>query len=83
MIRPLRCSIRPRIPRQVEMEQVGAVVLEIESLAGGIGRDQYAQRIVRGIGVESLLDFLRRPAVAALQESSAVGRPNASPKPLP
>jgi hypothetical protein len=49
------------------MEQVGAIILEIESLAGGVGRDRDAQRVVRGVGVEGLLDFLAAAAVAALQ----------------
>ena len=34
-----------RVPRQVEVEQVGAVRLEVQTLAGGVGRDQDPQRI--------------------------------------
>ena len=31
----------PGVPREVEVEQVGAVGLEVETLTGGVGRDQY------------------------------------------
>ena len=37
------------VPGQVEVEQVGAVRLEVQSLAGGVGGDQDAQRIVRRV----------------------------------
>ena len=52
-----------RVPRDVEVEQVGAVVLEIDALATGIGRHQDAQRMTGRIGVEGGLDSL--PALFA------------------
>ena len=36
----------PGVPRQVEVEEVGAVGLEVEPLAGGVGGDQDPQRVV-------------------------------------
>ncbi len=50
----------PRVPRQVEVEQIGAVRLEVETLPRGIGRDQDPQRVLGRIGVESPLDLLAR-----------------------
>src|SRR5262249_2021895 len=47
-----------RIPRQIKVEQVGAVGLEIEPFASGVGGDQDAEWIVGGIGVESTLDLM-------------------------
>src|SRR5207249_2403108 len=47
----------PRVPRQVEVEEVGAVRLEVQALAGGVGGKQDAERILRGIGVEAALDL--------------------------
>src|SRR5262249_34197872 len=51
------------IPRQVEMEKVRAVRLKVQALAGGIGGQQDAQRVLRRVGIELALDFL--PASAA------------------
>ena len=39
-----------RIPGQVEVEEVGAVRLEVESFTGGVGGDQDAQGVSRRIG---------------------------------
>ena len=46
------------VPGQVEVEEVRAVRLEVQALAGGVGREQDAQRVLRGIGVEPALDLL-------------------------
>ena len=46
------------VPRQVEVEQVGAVRLEIEPFAGRVGGQQDAQRLARRIVVEAALDLL-------------------------
>ena len=46
------------VPGQVEVEQVGAVGLEVQALAGGVGGEQDAQRILRRVGVEPALDLL-------------------------
>ena len=35
------------VPGQVEVEEVGAVGLEVQALAGGVGGDQDAQRVLR------------------------------------
>ena len=40
------------------MKEIGAVRLEVETLARGVGSDQDAQRIARRIGVESALALL-------------------------
>ena len=37
----------PRVPRQVEVEQIRAVRLEVQALARGVGRDQDPQRVLR------------------------------------
>ena len=47
-----------RVPGQVEVEEVGAVRLEVEALAGGVGGEQDAQRVLRRVGVEAALDLL-------------------------
>ena len=47
------------VPGQVEVEQVGAVGLEVQALARGVGGDQDAQRVLRRVGVEAPLDLLR------------------------
>ena len=47
-----------RVPGQVEVEEVGAVRLEVQALAGGVGGEQDAQRVLRGVGVEPALDLL-------------------------
>ena len=46
------------VPGQVEVEQVGAVRLEIQSLARRVRGKKDAQRFARRIGVETALDFL-------------------------
>ena len=46
------------VPGQVEMEEVRAVRLEVQALAGGVGGEQDAQRVLRGVGVEPALDLL-------------------------
>ena len=51
-----------RIPRDVEMEEIGAVVLEVHAFARGIRGDQNAQRVEIGRGVEGLFDFVEPSA---------------------
>ena len=46
-----------RVPRQVEVEEVGAVGLEVQPLAGGVGGEQDAERVLGGRGVEPALDL--------------------------
>ena len=46
------------VPRQVEVEEIRAVRLEVQALAGGVGGEQDAQRVLRGVGVEPALDLL-------------------------
>jgi hypothetical protein len=46
------------VPGDVDVEQVGAVGLEVDALAGGVGGDQDAHRVLVGIGVEGVLDLL-------------------------
>jgi hypothetical protein len=48
----------PRVPWQVEVEEVRAMGLEIQALTGGIRGNQDPQRILRWIGVEPPLDVL-------------------------
>jgi hypothetical protein len=55
-----------RVPGQVEMEEVRAVRLEVQALAGRIRGEQDAQRVLRGVGVEPALDLL---ASAAAREA--------------
>jgi hypothetical protein len=45
------------VPRQVEVEEVGAVRLEVQAFACGVRREQDAQRVLRGRGVEAALDL--------------------------
>src|SRR5208282_1772212 len=47
-----------RIPREVEVKQVPAMALEVQTLPRGVGRDQDAQWIVSGWCVEGPLDLL-------------------------
>jgi hypothetical protein len=42
------------------VEQVGAVVLEVDALAGGVGGDEDPQRVPSRVGVEGALDLLAR-----------------------
>ena len=63
----------PRVPGQVEVEEVGAVGLEVQALAGRVGRDQDAKRVLRGIGVEPALDHLAPgPARQAVDDLDAL-----------
>ena len=50
----------PRVPRQVEVEQVRAMRLEVETLPRGVGGDQDPQRVLGRVGVEPPLDLLAR-----------------------
>jgi HB1, ASXL, restriction endonuclease HTH domain len=47
-----------RVPGQVEMEEVRAMRLEVQALAGRVRGEQDAQRVLRGVGVEPALDLL-------------------------
>ena len=61
-----------RIPRQIEVEQVRAVGLEVQAFAGGIRGDENAQRVPGGVGVEATLHFLAaRAAGEAIDHTDA------------
>ena len=45
------------VPRKVEVEQVGAVGLEVQTFPRRIRRQQNAKRVLGGLGVEALLDL--------------------------
>src|ERR1035438_3558679 len=47
-----------RIPGDVEMEKIRAVVLEVNAFAGGVCGDQNAQWVKVGRGIEGLFDFV-------------------------
>ncbi len=47
-----------RVPRNVEVEEVGAVALEVHALARGVGRDEDAHRVLVGRAVEGALYLL-------------------------
>ena len=64
------------VPRHVEMEQVPAVGLEIEPLAGGVGGNQDAERVFPGVGRERALDLLAlRGRRRAVIDGDPVGGP--------
>ena len=46
------------VPGEVEVEEIGAVGLEVEALAGGVGGDQDAQGVAGQVGVEAALELL-------------------------
>ena len=58
-----------RVPRHVEVEEVGAVALEVHAFARGIGGDENADRVVLGRRVEGALHLFAllvgHPAVEA------------------
>ena len=64
------------VPGQVEVEEVGAVRLEVQALARGVGGDQDAQRILGRVGVEAALDLLApasplvRPSITSMRSSA-------------
>ena len=63
------------VPRHVEVEEVGAVGLEVEALASGVGRDQDAERILGGSVLKRRLISLRasplvRPVMTAIRSSA-------------
>ena len=60
-MRPLRCSMRRGVPWDVEMEEVGAVVLEVHAFAGGVRSDQNAQGWRSGEALKAFLISSRRP----------------------
>ena len=47
-----------RVPGDVVVEEVGAVLLEVQALAGRVGGEQDPDGVVGGVGVERLLDLL-------------------------
>ncbi len=55
---PVALLDSPGVPRQVEVEQIGAVRLEVQTLPRRIGRDQDPHRLLGRIGVESPLDLV-------------------------
>ena len=65
-----------RIPGEIEMKEVVAVGLEIETLTGGVGGDEDAERLGGRIGVEGFFDFLAAVgrSRAAEDGDAAVGR---------
>ena len=61
------------VPGDVEVEEVGAVVLEVDALAGRVGRDEDAERVVGRLGVERGLQlFARLVAEAAVEDGDAL-----------
>ena len=46
-----------RIPGQVEVEEIGAMRLEVQSLAGRVGGDEDAKGVARRVGIEAALDL--------------------------
>ena len=46
-----------RIPGQVEMEEIRTMRLEVQALAGRVGRKQDAQWVLRGVSIEPTLDL--------------------------
>ena len=65
-----------RVPGQVEMEEVGAVGLKVEALAGGIRGDEDAQGILHGVGIEAALDlFAPRTAGQTVDDLDTFFRP--------
>lgn len=52
-----------RVPGDVEVEEVGAVVLQVAALAGGVRGDEDAQRVLPRVLVEGALDLLALPVV--------------------
>ena len=57
------------VPGHVEVEEVGAVILEVHAFARGVGGDEDAQRMPSRVGVEGALDLL----AAGLVHSSVKG----------
>ena len=47
-----------RVPRQIEMDEIGAIGLEVDALARRVGADQDAQRLLGRIGIEGGLHLL-------------------------
>ena len=47
-----------RVPRQIEMDEVGAIGLQIDAFARRVGADEDAQRLLRRIGIECRLHLL-------------------------
>ena len=47
-----------RIPRQIEMNEIGAVGLQVDAFARRIGADEDAQRLLVRIGIEGALHLL-------------------------
>jgi hypothetical protein len=56
------------VPGDLVMNQVGAVVLQVDAFGGGVGREQDAHRRFRGCGLEGGLDTLALPGVHATVE---------------
>src|ERR1039457_3074034 len=53
------------VPGNVEMEEVSAVVLEVNAFAGGIGGDENAEGVEIGRSVEGTLDLVEASAAGA------------------
>ena len=58
---PVTLLYPPRVPGKVKVEEVRAVGLEVEALAGRVGRQQNSQRILGRVGIEAALDLLPPP----------------------
>jgi len=44
------------IPGQIKMDEIAAPCLQVDTLAGGVGAEQDAQRFLGRVGVEGALD---------------------------
>src|SRR5439155_3228489 len=67
-----------RVPGHIEVKEVMAMALEVEPLAGCVGRDQDADRMLPRVGGEGALDLLalsrrRRPVIDGDPFRRAIG----------
>ena len=56
------------VPRDIKVEEVGAMVLEVDAFTGGVGGDEYAEWVFFGGGVECQFDLVKAFAAHAAME---------------